>query len=122
MMSDRSHILIVEDDPLVSEVVVDALEDVYDTSRAETAAAAIECLRGGGIDAMLLDCTLPGGLDPQLVPLADEAGVPVILMSGHPDMMERVPGQGRPCIQKPFSLTALLATVASVVAPTRTAA
>ena len=122
MMSDRSHILIVEDDPLVSEVVVDALEDVYDTSRAETAAAAIECLRGGGIDAMLLDCTLPGGLDPQLVPLADEAGVPVILMSGHPDMMERIPGRGRPCIQKPFSLTALLATVASVVAPTRTAA
>lgn len=121
-MSDRSHILIVEDDPLVSEVVVDALDDVYDTSRAETAAAAIECLRGGGIDAMLLDCTLPGGLDPQLVPLADEFGVPVILMSGHPDMMERIPGRSRPCIQKPFSLTALLATVASVVAAPRTAA
>ena len=59
---------------------------------------------------MLLDCTLPGGLDPQLVPMADEAGVPVILMSGHPDMMERVPGAGRPFIQKPFSLSSLLKT------------
>ncbi|MEJ0020936.1 MAG: response regulator [Acetobacteraceae bacterium] len=116
-MEVRSHkrILVVEDDPLVSEVVVDALDGIYDTSRAETAAAAMECLRAGGIDAMLLDCTLPGGLDPHLVPMADDSGIPVILMSGHPDMMERVPGAPRPCIQKPFSLTALLATIASVI-------
>lgn len=109
------RILVVEDDPLVSEVVVDALDGLYDTQRAETSAAAIECLRAGGIAAMLLDCTLPGGLDPQLVPLADDSGVPVILMSGHPDMMERVPGAKRHCIQKPFSLAALLATLESVV-------
>jgi DNA-binding response OmpR family regulator len=49
------------------------------------------------------------------VSLADDVGVPVILMSGHPDMMDRVPGVERPCIQKPFSLTALLATIESVV-------
>jgi DNA-binding response OmpR family regulator len=114
-MTARSHILVVEDDPLVSELVVDALDDMYRTSHAGTAAAAMECLRAGGIDAMLLDCTLPGGLDPHLVPMADESGVPIILMSGHPDMMDRVPGRIRPCIQKPFSLTSLLATVASVV-------
>src|SRR6478609_5668766 len=78
-MTTRSHILVVEDDPLVFELVQDALDGIYDTSRAETAAAAIECLRAGGIDAMLLDCTLPGGLDPHLVPMADDSGVPVIL-------------------------------------------
>jgi DNA-binding response OmpR family regulator len=78
----------------------------------------MERLRAGGVDAMLLDCTLPGGLDPKLVPLADEAGVPVILMSGHPDMQDRVPGRQRPCIQKPFSLNSLLATVASVIPAT----
>ena len=66
------RILVVEDDPLVSEVVIDALDGYYHTSRAETAAAAMECLRAGGIDAMLLDCTLPGGLDPHLVPMADD--------------------------------------------------
>lgn len=114
-MIARSHILVVEDDPLISELVVDALDEVYRTSRAATAAAAIECLRAGGIDAMLLDCTLPGGLDPHLVPMADEAGVPIILMSGHPDMQDRVPGRIRHCIQKPFSLTLLLDTVASVL-------
>ena len=111
----HKHILVVEDDPLVSEVVVDALDGVYDTSCAETAAAAIERLRAGGIDAILLDCTLPGGLDPHLVPMADNSGVPVILMSGHPDMMDRVPGAARPWIQKPFSLTTLLAAIESVI-------
>jgi two-component system, OmpR family, response regulator len=114
-MADQPHILVVEDDPLVSEVVVDALDGTYRTSNAETAAAALERLRAGGIDAMLLDCTLPGGLDPHLVPTADESGVPVILMSGHPDMIERVPGTGRPFMLKPFSLTSLLATVKGVI-------
>jgi DNA-binding response OmpR family regulator len=116
-MNSRSHrrILVVEDDPLVTEVVVDALDGLYDTSHAETAAAAMQCLKAGGIDAMLLDCTLPGGLDPHLVPMADDSGVPVILMSGHPDMLDKVPGVARPCIQKPFTLTALLATIESVI-------
>jgi len=36
-------------------------------------------------------------------------------MSGYPDMMERVSGTKRPCIQKPFSLAALLATLESVI-------
>jgi DNA-binding NtrC family response regulator len=116
-MDDRpqKRILVVEDDPLVSEVVADALDGLYHTSRVENSAAAIECLRAGGIDAMLLDCTLPGGLDPHLVPMADHSGIPVILMSGHPDMQERVPGVRRPCIQKPFSLTALLDTIERVI-------
>jgi two-component system phosphate regulon response regulator OmpR len=122
-MAYRSHILVVEDDPLVSEVVVDALDDTYRTSHAETAAAALECLRAGGIDAVLLDCTLPGGLDPHLVPMADDAGVPIILMSGHPDMMESVPGSGRPFILKPFSLTSMLTTVQRAIesSPSRVA-
>jgi len=111
----QKRILVVEDDRLVFDVVVDALDGLYDTSRAETAAAAIEQLRAGGIDAVLLDCTLPGGLDPHLVPMADDYGIPVILMSGYPDMMDRVPGVPRPCIQKPFSLTALLDTIKSVM-------
>ncbi len=114
-MANRSHILVVEDDPLVSEVVLDALDDNYRTSRAETAAAALECLRAGGIDAMLLDCTLPGGLDPRLVPTADEQGVPVVLMSGHPELVERLAGVSRPFLLKPFSLTALLTTLERVV-------
>jgi len=114
-MIDQPHVLVVEDDPLVSEVVMDALDGTYRTTGAETAAAALECLRAGGFDAMLLDCTLPGGLDPDLVPMADRSGVPVILMSGHPDVAQTIPGPGRPFIQKPFNLTSLLDAIQSVV-------
>jgi two-component system, response regulator PdtaR len=114
-MATQPHILVVEDDPLVSEVVMDALDGIYRTSGAGTAAAALECLRAGGIDAMLLDCTLPGGLDPDLVPLADRSGIPVILMSGHPDMAQSIPGSARPFIQKPFNLASLLEAIESVI-------
>ena len=37
----HKRILVVEDDPLVSDVVVDALDGIYDTSCAATAAAAV---------------------------------------------------------------------------------
>lgn len=120
-MASLLHILIVEDEPLVRDIVVDALDGLYHTSHADTAAAAMARLRAGGVDTILLDCTLPGGLDPALVPMADQSGVPVILMSGHPDMMDRVPGVGRPCIQKPFSLSTLLATIERALATPRAA-
>ena len=119
-MASLFHVLVVEDEPLVRDVIVDALDGFYRTSHAETAAGAMDCLRGGDVDAMLLDCTLPGGLDPALVPMADQSGIPVILMSGYPDVMERVPG-ARLAIQKPFSLTALLDTIERALAPSRVA-
>ena len=115
VMGSRSHILVVEDDPLVSEIVAAALDDSYETSLVETSAAAMERLGRGGIDLMLLDCTLPGGMDLGLIPQADRSGVPVILMSGDPARMERLVDQPRPFVTKPFSLTSLLETVERVM-------
>lgn len=114
-MAGRSHILVVEDDPLVSEVVAAALDETYDTSLVETSAAAMERLGRGGVDLMLLDCTLPGGLDAALIPQADRSGVPVILMSGDPARMEHLVDQPRPFVTKPFSLSSLLETVERVM-------
>jgi DNA-binding NtrC family response regulator len=114
-MAGRSHILVVEDDRLVSEIVDAALSDDYETSVVETAADAFERLRDGGIDLMLLDCSLPGGMDVRLLPLADEAGIPVILMSGDPARVKIQADQPRPFVQKPFTLSALLNTVEQVI-------
>jgi DNA-binding response OmpR family regulator len=114
-MACRSHILVVEDDPLVSEVVAAALDDIYETSLVETSAEAMERLGQGGIDLMLLDCTLPGGLDAQLIPQADQSGIPVILMSGDPARMDRLVDQPRPFVTKPFTLAGLLETVERVM-------
>ncbi|HEY6433708.1 MAG TPA: response regulator [Acetobacteraceae bacterium] len=106
-MADRPHILVVEDDPLVSELLLTALEEDYQVTGVETAALGYERLRAGGVDLLLLDCTLPGGLGDDLIPEADRVGVPVVLMSGNPELARGIPGNRR-FVSKPFALSALL--------------
>ncbi len=119
-MTGKSHILVVEDDPLVCEVLTAALDDAYATTNVGTAGEALEHLRTGGIDLMLLDCTLPGGVDVRLLPKADQTGVPVILMSGDPARMEALADQPRPFVVKPFTIDTLLSTLEDVIASTAT--
>jgi len=114
-MTERTHILVVEDDPLVSEVIAAGLEDRFQTSVVETAADALEALDRGDIDLMLLDCSLPGGMDPALLPAADRLGAPVILMSGDHTRIEGISSQPRPFVLKPFSLNSLIETVDEVL-------
>ena len=114
-MSGRSHILVVEDDPLVCEVVTAALDELYATTNVATSGAALERLRHGGIDLMLLDCTLPDGVNMRLIPEADGSGVPVILMSGDPARMEKLADRPRPFVVKPFSMAMLLSTVENAI-------
>jgi DNA-binding response OmpR family regulator len=115
-MTERTHILVVEDDPLVSEVIAAGLEDRFQTSVVETAADALQVLDRGDVDLMLLDCSLPGGLDPALLPAADRLGAPVILMSGDHTRIEGISGrQPRPFVLKPFTLTSLIETVDQVL-------
>jgi DNA-binding response OmpR family regulator len=115
-MTEKNTILVVEDDSLVSEVIAAALDDEYPIRVVETAADALNVLRGGGIRLMLLDCTLPGGLDIELIPEADSRGTVVILMSGDPGRMAGLTDQPRPFVLKPFTLTGLLETVRGVLA------
>jgi DNA-binding response OmpR family regulator len=115
-MMDNGKILVVEDDPLVSEVIAAALGDSYSTTIVETAAGASEILRRGGVRLMLLDCTLPGGVGVDLIQEADRAGAAVVLMSGDPGRMTQLTDQPRPFVLKPFSLAALLDIVEKVLA------
>jgi DNA-binding response OmpR family regulator len=114
-MMEKSEILVVEDDPLVSEVIAAALDDGYSITIVETATAAMEILRRGGVRLMLLDCTLPGGVGVDLIPVADQAGTAVVLMSGDPQRMTKLTDQPRPFILKPFSLAGLLDTVETLL-------
>jgi DNA-binding NtrC family response regulator len=115
-MTEKNAILVVEDDPLVSEVIAAALDDEYPISMVETAAEALTALRDGGIRLMLLDCTLPGGVDVDLIPEADRLGTAVILMSGDPGRMAKLTDQPRPFVLKPFTLSGLQETVRAVLA------
>lgn len=57
----RPTVLIVEDMLYFREVASDALAKDYDVRTAETRQQALDILRGGGIDVMVLDLTLDGG-------------------------------------------------------------
>jgi DNA-binding NtrC family response regulator len=115
-MTDKTTILVVEDDPLVSEVIAAALDDEYPIRVVESSADALDVLRAGGVRLMLLDCTLPGGVDEDLIPEADRSGAVVVLMSGDPGRMAKLTDQPRPFVLKPFTLTGLLETVRDVLA------
>jgi DNA-binding NtrC family response regulator len=115
-LSQKNQILVVEDDPLISEVIAAALDDIYPTIVVGTAADALGELQRGNVRLMLLDCTLPGGVDVTLLPEADRAGSAVILMSGDPGRMAMLTDQPRPFVLKPFTLTGLLKMVETVLA------
>lgn len=100
----------------MAEVIAAALEDDYTTSLVETSAEAMHCLAGGAVDLMLLDCTLPDGIDHRLLPAADSGGVPVVLMSGDPQRVEGLTAEPRPFILKPFTLSDLVAAVRREIA------
>jgi DNA-binding NtrC family response regulator len=117
-VSVKHQILVVEDDPLVSEIIAAALDDTYPTTVVETAVEALELLESGGFRLMLLDCSLPGGVDVNLLPQAERAGTAVILMSGDPARMAKLTDQPFPFVLKPFTLTGLLDTVETVLAST----
>ena len=83
-MTDRSHILIVEDDPLVVEVMVASLESDYHVSSVNTVAAALAFLRMSRVDVALIDKILPDGRGTEVAWLAGNIGAAVIEMSGYP--------------------------------------
>ena len=115
-MAGRSHILVVEDDPLVANVILEALEETYAASHASAVETALERVRECGIDLILLDCSLVGGPADVLIQEADRAGIPIILMSGDPGMADRL-GGGRKFVLKPFTLSVLRGTIAELVPP-----
>jgi CheY-like chemotaxis protein len=56
----RARLLVVDDDPLVLDVLVGLLEREWDVEGAASGAEALERLRRGGWDAVLCDLMMPG--------------------------------------------------------------
>jgi CheY-like chemotaxis protein len=114
-MVQSSRILVVEDEPLVAETIASALGDKYQVQLAASAAAATDRLQAGRVDLMLLDCLLPGGQLGEVIAQADALQVPLVLMSGDLGRIEALEGGRRPFLGKPFTIDALLATVAKAL-------
>ena len=113
-----SHILVVDDEPDIRQLVSDILEDEnYSVTTAEDAAAARAALRDRRPDLILLDIWMP---DLDGISLLKEwaAGsgpaCPVIMMSGHGTVETAVEATrlgAYDFLEKPLSLAKLLLTV-----------
>jgi DNA-binding response OmpR family regulator len=117
----RRTILVIEDDPAIRRVLVDALRlDGYEPSAAATFAEGRRAALTTSSDLILLDLVLPGGdgLDLLAATRAARPGLPVIVMTARGGEEDRVRGLSLGAddyVVKPFSVKELLARVAAVL-------
>jgi phosphoserine phosphatase RsbU/P len=113
------RILIVDDEPLSRDLVTRILQsEGFQTAAAGDTGQALEALRTGGIDLILLDVVMPGcdGFEFCRAIKSDRAhgAIPVIFVSGLDEPLDRIRGLeagGEDYIMKPFLAEELLARV-----------
>ena len=109
-MTALRKILLVEDEPVVSQVVTWCLEDWRGTEVewAPNGPEAIQKILGHPYGLAIIDGRVPGASGLQLVELAVENNIPVLLTTGHPDLAVQLDEGGFPYLAKPFVLDELL--------------
>jgi DNA-binding NtrC family response regulator len=107
-MASHFHILIVEDEPLIVEILRETLEEQYRVSSANTVEEARECLRASHVDVALVDSVLPDGHGDEVAAYAKAYGAAVIQMSGY---LQEIDDLDRPYLMKPFGREMLLSTI-----------
>jgi DNA-binding response OmpR family regulator len=117
----RRRILVVEDDPAIRQVVVDALEiEGYALLQAGTFAEGMAAATRETLDLLLLDLVLPGG--DGLALLAEirigQPTLPLIILTARGEEDDRVEGLrlgADDYVVKPFGIKELLARVEAVL-------
>lgn len=121
MRISQPSVLLVEDEPLLRELLSAELEDAgYRVIEAETGDDAIRLLdRADPIDLLFTDIRLPGLTDGWAVARHARAlrpGLPVIYATGHsPTAVDMVPGAT--LMRKPFGLSAMIAAATGLGVP-----
>jgi DNA-binding NtrC family response regulator len=115
-MSSRHHVLLVEDDELIRNILQEFLDEAYDVSCVSTAEQALAEIAGHPVDLVLLDFHLSGGNGQRVAECSTEASVPVIWMTGDPDAARNVLDRFHVLLAKPFSVSLLQKTLTDALA------
>src|SRR6266446_3108015 len=118
--AQQSHILVVDDDPAMRELVSGYLhENELRVTAVATGAAMTQALTDHAIDLVVLDLRLASEDGMQLARrLREESEVPIIIVTGKQDEADRVMGLelgADDYITKPFSERELLARIRAVL-------
>ena len=116
-------ILIVDDEPAMRHVVVDALSDFYTIACAENGRDALELLAAENFDLVITDLLMPemDGIELLMALRKTKPDLKLIAMSGggaskHFDVLRAAQKLGScPVLRKPFQLDELRTTVQSLL-------
>jgi DNA-binding response OmpR family regulator len=112
-------VLIVDDEPQISEVVAAYLQaDGFTTTVSATVAEAVAALAENRPDLLLLDVTLPDGSGLDILRMVRDREIPVILLTARADEVDRIVGLeigADDYITKPFSPREVVARVRAVL-------
>lgn len=118
----QARVLIVEDEPLIREVMAELLEEAgFEVTATCTGDEAAILLADDGFALLLTDINMPGLIDG--VDLAKHArqvhpGMPVVFVSGRPETEQRATRLGPPIafFNKPYDVDALVGAVGRMTA------
>ncbi len=120
----KPHLLVVDDDPGVRQLVEDYLgQNDFRVSAAATGVELLASFRTGVVDLVLLDLRLQGEDGMHLLrQLRAESQIPVIILTGRAEEADRVMGLelgADDYLTKPFSPRELLARIRTVLRRTQ---
>jgi CheY-like chemotaxis protein len=115
---ERKRVLVVEDSPVVAPFTADLLEELgYSViGPAPNMAAARELIEAEAFDVAIMDIHIRGE---RVFPLCDALaakGVPFLLTSGYADWQIPEKWEDRPRLQKPYTIDAVEAALAGLLA------
>jgi two-component system response regulator RegX3 len=115
------RILVVEDEPAISDAVAYALHEAgYDVDAVDDGAAALDRARSKAYDLMVLDLLLPGipGLDVCRTLRAEQSDLPIVMLTARDTEWDRITGLDSGAddyVTKPFSVSELVSRVRALL-------
>jgi two-component system OmpR family response regulator len=122
--SSIAHVLAIDDDPLIRQMIADYLGD-YDIRVTALASGReiADVMARETIDLLILDLKLPGEDGMQIARrLREDSGLPIIMLTGRKDEADRVMGLelgADDYLTKPFSPRELLARIRALLRRSR---
>ena len=117
-MGQSKHILVVDDNGDVRDVIVASLQiHNYRASSAPSGSVMRDFLETGDtVDCVILDALMPGEASASLVLHLKERGIPVVMISGSPEAMKYAADNGLQLLPKPFRSQELYSAVNTALA------
>lgn len=116
-MDQSKHILVVDDNDDVRDVIVNMLQaHSYRVNAASGGAAMRDFLETGDrVDCVILDAVMPGEATASLLIYLKERGLPVIIISGNPAAMKYAEDNNLQLLDKPFRADELYSAITSAL-------